>query len=383
MRHRSGERAERLAHRAIPCQRQRAHRVTVIRAVERDEARSAGKLARDFQRALDRLSPAVGEIHALERRREQLDEPPRQLHLALDHILAVHHDVQMASRLRCDRVEHFGISVAERGHSDTRDEIEITASVRRDQPRALGAQYFQAERRVGSLRQVLAEEIPQLAHRRLTIRSRNAPPPWRQSSGGDCISPGAHTYGIPSVASVARISAASDSSPATATASIRPATLSTRSRNSARLRTAVTCTVLKPGETLNESLSAPSDSKTTVHSSARPSKSSTGSPAIARQRARSLTARTWAASLKGMRAGGIDLPRLSSAANIRTASADAAPSAGATTNTWWSERQPSCSNNATSLASDPASASICDGTIALLAITAPLTRLPNPITLGR
>src|ERR1700735_2701288 len=250
MRHGGGGRAERLAHRAISPQRECAHRVAVIGAVKRDEARTAGKLARDFQSALDRLGSAVGEIDTLEWRRKQLDEPPRQLHLALDHILAVHHDVQMASRLRRNRVEHFGISVAERGHSDAGDEIEIPASVRRDQPRALGVRNFQAERRVGSLRQVLTEEIAVLAHRRFTIRSRNAPPPWRQSSGGDCISPGAHTYGIPILSGVARIPAASDSSPATAIASIRPATLSMRSRNSARLRTAVTCTVLKPGETL-------------------------------------------------------------------------------------------------------------------------------------
>src|SRR5208283_1536758 len=240
MPHGSGKRAERLAHRAISCERERAHRVTVIGAVKPDEARTAGKLARDFQRALDRLGTAIREIHALERRRQQLDEPPRQLHLALDHVLAVHHDVQMAPRLRCDSVEHFGIAVAECGHSDAGDEIEVTASVRRDQPRTLGARYFEAERCVGSLRQVLAEEFAQLAHRRFTIRSRNAPPPWRQSSGGDCISPGAHTYGIPIVPSVARISAASDSSPATAIASIRPSTLSTQLRTSTRLRTAVT-----------------------------------------------------------------------------------------------------------------------------------------------
>ena len=50
-----------------------------------------------------------------------------------------------------------------------------------------------------------------------------------------------------------------------------------QSRNSARSRTAVTCTVLNPGETLNESALR---SKITVHSSPRPSNSSTGSPAI-------------------------------------------------------------------------------------------------------
>src|SRR6202046_1723590 len=325
MRHGGGGRAERLAHRAISPQRECAHRVAVIGAVKRDEARTAGKLARDFQSALDRLGSSVGEIDTLEGRRKQLDEPPRQLHLALDHILAVHHDVQMASRLRRNRVEHFGISVAERGHSDAGDEIEITASVRRDQPRALGVRNFQAERRVGSLRQVLTEEIAVLAHRRFTIRSRNAPPPWRQSSGGDCISPGAHTYGIP----IARASI-SQSSPTTAIASIRPDTPATQSRNSGRLRTPATFTVLNPGETLNESAFV---SKTSVHSSPRPSNSSTGSPAIARQRARSRTPRISAASRIGIRAGGIALAIRSSAADIRIANSRGARPSGLTINT--------------------------------------------------
>src|SRR5208282_4641690 len=97
----------------------------MIRAVERNESRASCELARHLQRTFDSFRPAVGEIYALERSRQKLDEPARQHHLALDHVLAVHHDVQMAPRLLRDRIEHLGLSVAESRHPDSRDEIEI------------------------------------------------------------------------------------------------------------------------------------------------------------------------------------------------------------------------------------------------------------------
>src|ERR1019366_5797335 len=194
-------------------------------------SRASGELACHLQRTFDSFCPAVGEIHALERSREKLGEPSRQHNLALDHILAVHHDVQMASRLLPDRGEHLGMPVAEGRDADPRDEIEIAPPVRRDQPRTVGARYLHPDRCVGSLRQILAEEIAKLTHRAPTIISKNRPPPWRQSSGGDCISPGAHTYGIPIDPTVAPMLAASDSSPATAIASIRPDTAPMQSRN--------------------------------------------------------------------------------------------------------------------------------------------------------
>src|SRR5208282_6133501 len=180
------------------------------------ESRASGELARHLQRTFDRFCPTVGKIHALERSREKLGEPSRQPDLALDHVLAVHHDVQMASRLLRDRGQHLGMSMPEGRDANPRDEIEIAPSVRRDQPRTLGARYLQPDRCVGSLRQILAEEIAELTHRAPIIVSMNPPPPWRQSSGGDCISPGAHTYGIPIAPTVAPTPAASDSSPATA-----------------------------------------------------------------------------------------------------------------------------------------------------------------------
>ena len=144
--HRPGQRAERLAHQPISGQRKRAHRVAVIRPVERHESRASGELARHLKRTLDRFRPAVGEIDALKRPGEKLNQPSRQGNLALDHVLAIHHDVQVAPRLLRDRGQHLGMSMAEGTDADPGDEIEIAASVRRDQPRSFGARYLQSDR---------------------------------------------------------------------------------------------------------------------------------------------------------------------------------------------------------------------------------------------
>ena len=64
MANRAGQRLEGCAKRGIPHQRERRHRVAVIRAVERDQTGAPGMLLREFERGLDRLGAAVGEIDA-------------------------------------------------------------------------------------------------------------------------------------------------------------------------------------------------------------------------------------------------------------------------------------------------------------------------------
>ena len=62
MANRAGQRLERFTERRIPHQRERGHRVAVIRALEGDQACAPGVLFRELQRGLDRLGATVGEI---------------------------------------------------------------------------------------------------------------------------------------------------------------------------------------------------------------------------------------------------------------------------------------------------------------------------------
>src|SRR5208282_1891346 len=247
MAHRTGQRLEWSAKGRIPRQRERAHRVAVIGAVEGYELAPAGVFARGLERALDRLGAAVGEVHAAEARRQQSGEAPGQRDLRFDHVLAVNHHMQMTAHLGFDRAQHRRMAVAERGDGDSRDEIEVAFAVGGVEPRTLRANDFETERRIRGLREKPAKESGQefgkgfgwTAHR-ATKRSSNAPTPWRHSSGGDCISPGAARYDTPILLRCARASESRPGESAIANASSLPAAGSRRPPRSARLRNGVT-----------------------------------------------------------------------------------------------------------------------------------------------
>ena len=72
-------------------------------------------------------------------------------------------------------------------------------SVGRVQPRTLGADDLKADRSWRGLRDMAQKAFSQRAHRAASRSSSSiAPPPCGQSSGGDCIRPGSHTYDTPS-----------------------------------------------------------------------------------------------------------------------------------------------------------------------------------------
>src|SRR5581483_5196949 len=104
----------------------------------------------------------------------------------------------MAARLPRDRFEHRRMAVAQGGHADARDQIEIAAPVPGIEPGTLRARDFQADRQRRSLSQMAKKSLAQLAHRAASRNiSMKASPPCGQSSGGDCICPGSQTYQTP------------------------------------------------------------------------------------------------------------------------------------------------------------------------------------------
>src|SRR5260370_36255491 len=177
MRHRPHKCAERRAEHRIPGERERAHRVAVICAVERSESGTAGAFARGLERTNNRLSTAIGKVHARKFRREQFSRPTRKSNLALDYVLAINHNVQMPPRLRLDRSDHFRMPMAERRDADSRNEIQIAPPVGSYQPRAFSARNLASERRVRSLCETPPKHFTEFTHRDATIMSMNAPLP--------------------------------------------------------------------------------------------------------------------------------------------------------------------------------------------------------------
>src|SRR5260370_16557920 len=61
MAHRPRQCAERIAESRVSSQRERAHRIAVIRTVERDESRSPGKFSPPLERTFNHLPPPICE----------------------------------------------------------------------------------------------------------------------------------------------------------------------------------------------------------------------------------------------------------------------------------------------------------------------------------
>src|SRR5262249_32841811 len=127
------ERAEGLALGRLPGRRQRAHRSPVERAVERDDAGPAGRLAGVFERRLDRLGAGVAEerLRAAEALRKALRE--RGHRLSPVEVRRVPGGVELLA----GGGEGRGVAVAEPDDSDPRDEVEVALPGVGDEPRAL------------------------------------------------------------------------------------------------------------------------------------------------------------------------------------------------------------------------------------------------------
>jgi hypothetical protein len=103
------------------------HEVRQRRALRVPEA------AREFQARLDRFRAAVAEERA--RQPRELGQTRRQLRL--QRMVEEVRRVQQRRRLLGDRARQHRMRVAERGHADTRNQVEIALTRVREQGRAL------------------------------------------------------------------------------------------------------------------------------------------------------------------------------------------------------------------------------------------------------
>ena len=124
----------------VPGHRQRAERAAVERVLERDEPRARRALRvpvtpGELQARLDRFGPAVADERALEARQRRETRGQRRLQGVVKEVRRVH----QRCRLIGDRGGQARVSVAERGHADARQQVEIRAPVGVVQPDAFTA----------------------------------------------------------------------------------------------------------------------------------------------------------------------------------------------------------------------------------------------------
>src|SRR5581483_9097586 len=138
------ERLERRPLRRLPGDRERAHRAAVEGALERDELRLPGRLARPLERGLDRLRAGVAEerVRAAEAVGQALGEVLHRLGR-----VQVRH-VPEALELRPRRRERPRVAVAEADDGDAGEQVEVALAVVGDEPRALAVHERDREARV-------------------------------------------------------------------------------------------------------------------------------------------------------------------------------------------------------------------------------------------
>ena len=161
--HGEAQRVEHVGAEAVVADRERADRVAVVRAAEREERRAAGHaevvpvLERDLQRLLDRRRAVarVEEVRVVD------GHDPRQRLRQLDHdpvAVAEHRRVRAERELADDGVVELGHVVAERGHPQRRDRVEVVLAVDVDQLVTLGP--VDDDRAVVGERRHLGEAVP-------------------------------------------------------------------------------------------------------------------------------------------------------------------------------------------------------------------------------
>ncbi len=161
--HREAQRVEHVGAEAVVADRQRADRVAVVGAAEREERRAPGRAAvvpvleRDLERLLDRRRAVarVEEVRVVD------GHDARQRLRELDHdpvAVAEHRRVRAQRELADDRVVELGHVMAERGDPQRRDRVEVALAVDVDQLVALGA--VDDDRVVVGERRHLREAVP-------------------------------------------------------------------------------------------------------------------------------------------------------------------------------------------------------------------------------
>src|SRR5256885_5426397 len=173
------KRAEQVAVFRTPRRRERAHRLAVKAAHRRDDAGALGCRARELERSLDRLGPAVAEKDSVERGGQDARETVIELRWAV----VVE---ELGARcegpgLLCDRVRDRGVAVADIGHALPADAVDVlpplavvdgrAVPANEDDP-ALGVE----ARRVRLLgRDDVGGRPQRRAHERITVRTPGSP----------------------------------------------------------------------------------------------------------------------------------------------------------------------------------------------------------------
>ena len=124
-------------------QRQRAHGASVKRAEERDDVLTLGVIARQLQRALNRLRAGVAVVNLVRPRHgRNLRQPRRQIHHVLVIKIRARHVDQFA-RLLLNGGDHIGMAVAGRSHGNAGGKIKKLVAIdigHHDAAAALGHQ---------------------------------------------------------------------------------------------------------------------------------------------------------------------------------------------------------------------------------------------------
>src|ERR1700741_4951610 len=99
----------------------------MIGAIECNKSGPSGIFPRRFEGALNCLGATVGEIDASQCGRQHMRQLGRQRRLALQHILAINHYMQMAPELTVDRGDYCRMAMTERRHAYPGDQVEVAA----------------------------------------------------------------------------------------------------------------------------------------------------------------------------------------------------------------------------------------------------------------
>ena len=155
------ERREWLLFRLLRGGGERPHRAAVEGAAEHHELPAPAPLARQLDRALDRLGAGVREEHLSAQR--PLREPSRKTHcrLRVEEVAHLH----QAPRLLAHRVHQRRVAVPDLDNRHAREEIEVFAPLRVPQPRALATDELDWRARV--------RRHHELALERLQLRERH------------------------------------------------------------------------------------------------------------------------------------------------------------------------------------------------------------------
>ena len=102
----------------MPHDAERSVRTPVVSVFKRNRPTPTGEFFGQFEGPLYGFCTAVGEVHLIERLRQQLGQACGQLNLRVLYVFAVHHQVHIAVHLLVNGAAHRGVAVAHIAHTN-------------------------------------------------------------------------------------------------------------------------------------------------------------------------------------------------------------------------------------------------------------------------